>query len=93
MFDKRKYKAKFYLVSGVGAGLILSLALGLTYFFWQLGVEEKIYANHMTTSVFFTEGLSVAGAATPWALISINWLACKTSVSKWRKYVKRKFNH
>ena len=92
MFDKHTYSPKFYLVSSLGAAAIILGAMLMTYVFWKLGVEQNIFIEHFSTSVLFTDGLEIAGSATPWALISINWLACKMGIRRWRKIMKKRFN-
>lgn len=88
--EKKKYSKKFYFLSGVGSGLILFLAILITWTLWQKGVEQAIFTNHFATSVLFTDSLTSAGSAAPWALISINWLACKSSIKGLRKYLAKK---
>ncbi|MBT4384285.1 hypothetical protein HOD30_00895 [Candidatus Peregrinibacteria bacterium] len=91
LFEIKRHSAKFYLASGLGCSLILIIGMSMTYVFWQLGVEESIFTNHLTTSVLLTDQLALVGAAAPWALISINWLACRVGIKRWRKFSKKHF--
>ena len=92
MFDKKKYSAKFYVLSGVGAGVILSFAIIFTIILWQNGIEGDIYSQNYSTSVFFTDGLTAGSGAAPWALISVNWLGARTGIKRWRSYLKNKLS-
>ena len=85
--DKNKYPISFYIVSSVGCSVIVVLAICATYLLWQAGVKEQIYTSTMTTSVFFTSGLDSLGASTPWALLSLNWFACRSMIHKYRNFV------
>jgi len=87
MLDKKKYPVQFYLISGIGSGLILSFTIGMTYVFWKYGVEQNIFTNNYSTSVLLTDSLYTATGAAPLALISVNWLACRIGIKQWRKFV------
>lgn len=91
LFDTKKYNPKFYIFSGVGSALILVLSLGATYWLWQQGIKENIFPETFSTSVMLSDTLASMNTAAPWALISINWLACRTLIKGWRRKVKRWF--
>jgi Na+/glutamate symporter len=80
---------KIDAISGIGTGLILSLAIFLTYILYQHGIENKVFANNYTTSVLFSHSLATGTSAAPMALAGLNWFFCKTAVKKWRKAIRR----
>jgi ABC-type transporter Mla maintaining outer membrane lipid asymmetry permease subunit MlaE len=90
-FELQKRPAKFYLAILLGCSVILTIGGAMTYIFWQLGIEEKIFTNQFTTSVLLTDEIALVGAAAPWALISINWLACRVGIKKWHNFSKKTF--
>lgn len=91
LLDKKKYSAPFYLVSGVGASLILVLGIATTYALWQVGVKEDIFTSNFATSLFLTDTLRTASGAAPLALVSINAFACRMGVKRFRKWAKHHF--
>lgn len=80
---------KLEVLSGIGTGMILSLGVIVTYELYVNGVENAVYTNNYTTSVLFSDTLTTASGAAPWALLSLNWFACKAVIKKWRGYMKR----
>lgn len=91
MLDKKKYPVQFYVVSGLGASVILSLGVAATAAMWHYGFREATIATNYTTSFLFPETFHMANAASPWALASLNAFLCKYSIKGWRKWAKRRF--
>ncbi len=79
---------KIDVLSGLGTGLILSLAIGLTYELYLHGIENDVYTNNYTTSILFSDTLSTGTGAAPLALAGLNWFLCRTGIKKWRKAVR-----
>lgn len=82
---------KIELLSGIGTGTILALGIVLTYILYINGVEHAVYTNNYTTSVLFSDSLTTASGAAPWALLSLNWFACKAVIKKWRSSIRKWF--
>jgi hypothetical protein len=89
MLDKATYKKHFYLISGVSSALIISLAIGLTWLAWEMGLNNALMTENLSTSLINQEVIKQAGTAAPWALMSLNWFVCKETIKKWRAFLKR----
>lgn len=77
------------VLSGIGTGLIVSLALFATYELYIHGIENKVFTNNYTTSVLFSDSLAASTGAAPMALAGLNWFICKSAVKKWRKAIRK----
>lgn len=84
-----KHLSKFLLVGGV----ILILAIGglITYFLYQNNVGDQVFTNNYTTSVLFSDSLATSSGAAPWALLSLNWFACRAMVNRWIGFIRARF--
>lgn len=87
-----KYPLRIQISSGLGTGLILSLGILVSYGLYTQGMENKIFANNYSTTVLLSDSLtSKTGAAAPWALFSLMYFVCRSSVKKWRRFIFRNF--
>jgi hypothetical protein len=88
--EKKKHILKTSLRAG-GTALILVLALLATFQLYQNDVNKEVYMNNYTTSVLFSDSLSTASGAAPWALLSLNWFVCRAAVKRWLSFVTKRF--
>lgn len=91
MLDKKSYPIQFYVVSGLGASVILSLGVAVTAAMWHYGFRDATIATNYTTSFLFPETVRMATVASPWALASLNGFLCKYGIKAWRKWAKHYF--
>lgn len=86
-----KKKTNKHLTTGImvaGVILILSIAGVITYFLYQNNVEDQVFTNNYTTSVLFSDSLASSSGAAPWALLSLNWFACRAMIKRWMVFIK-----
>lgn len=86
---KKLSSRSFYVISGVGASMILSLGVAVTALMWHFGFSESIVAANYSTSFLITDAVKVAQNASPWALVSLNAFVCRYGIFKWVNWLKR----
>lgn len=74
-----------------GSATILGLAGVITYVLYQHDVQEQVFTNNYTTSVLFSDSLATSSGAAPWALLSLNWFACRAMMKRWLGYITKRF--
>ncbi len=74
-----------------GSLTIFTLAGIITYVLYQHDVQEQVFTNNYTTSVLFSDSLSTASGAAPWALLSLNWFACRAFMKRWSGFITKRF--
>ena len=82
-----KYPLRTQITGGLGTGLIIAFSLFVTGELYLNGVEHSVYTNNYTTNLLLSDTLTNTTGAAPWLLLSVLWLACKTTIKKWRKVV------
>lgn len=92
LLDKKTYPLKFYVISGVGSGIILAAGFILTYILWKNGLGDTITPSNFQSSIISSSGASGLGGTTPFALMSITVLLYKVVVKRFRNYLKIRFN-
>ena len=81
--------SKVLMVGGVV--LILAIAGLITYYLYQNNVEDSVFTNNYTTSVLFSDSLATSSGAAPWALLSLNWFACRAMIKRWMAFIRARF--
>ncbi|MFA5855543.1 MAG: hypothetical protein WC846_04700 [Candidatus Gracilibacteria bacterium] len=74
-----------------GSALILLVIGFISYELYLHGLENKVYANNISTSIFFSDTLATAGTAAPWALFSLNFFICRSLIKKWWRFAKKNY--
>lgn len=90
----KKKKTNKQLANGImilGILVILTIAGVITYFLHQNNVNEQVFTNNYTTSVLFSDSLASSSGAAPWALMSLNWFACRAILKRWILFIKNYF--
>ncbi len=82
-----KYPLRSQIYSGLGTGAIIALSLFVTFQLYMNGVEKSVYTNNYTTNLLLSDTLTETSGAAPWLLLSVIWVACRTTVKKWRKFI------
>ncbi len=81
--------SKALMVGGVI--VILATAGVITYLLYQNNVEDQVFTNNYTTSVLFSDSLATSSGAAPWALLSLNWFACRAMIQRWMAFIRARF--
>ena len=74
-----------------GCGLILVLALGISFKLYNSSLEDTVFTNNYTTSVLYSDSLTVSSGAAPWALMTLNWFLARSALKRWWHFITKLF--
>lgn len=74
-----------------GCGLILVLATVISLKLYNSTLEDAVFTNNYTTSVLYSDSLTVSSGAAPWALMTLNWFLARTALKRWWHFVTKYF--
>lgn len=86
-------KASFlgFCLRVTGSSLILTLAVVISLGLYENGIEKDVFTNNYTTSVLYSDSLTTMSGAAPWALLSLNWLVCRSAIKRWLQLIRKHF--
>ena len=74
-----------------GSGLILVLAIGISFKLYNSTLEDAVFTNNYTTSVLYSDSLTVSSGAAPWALMTLNWFLARSALKRWWQFITKYF--